>query len=95
MDKAVLVNEQIDAGREFAEAFNACWAVDVLFWLNPADSSEWLLYIASHAINDGNLEDSAYKTGLEAADEIARELMLRELGGLTVIDLIDIIDGWS
>ena len=56
MDKAVLVNEQIDAGRKFAEEFNAYQAVDVLFWLNPADSSEWLLYLASQAINDGNLE---------------------------------------
>jgi len=56
MDKAVLVNEQIDAGREFAEAFNAYQTIDVLFWLNPADSSEWLLYLASQAINDGNLD---------------------------------------
>lgn len=55
-----MVNEQINAGREFAEAFNAYQAVDVLFWLNPADSSEWLLYLASQAINDGNL-DQAYR----------------------------------
>ena len=61
MDKAVLVNEQIDAGREFAEAFNAYQAVDVLFWLNPADSSEWLLYLASQAINEGNLEPAYRK----------------------------------
>ena len=59
MDKTVLVNEQIDAGREFAEAFNAYQVVDVLFWLNHADSSEWLLYLASKAINDGNF-DIAY-----------------------------------
>ena len=59
MDKTVLVNEQIDAGREFAKAFNAYETVDVFFWLNPADSSEWLLYVASKAIDDGNL-DIAY-----------------------------------
>ena len=56
MDKATLVNEQIDAGREFAEAFNDYQTVDVHFWLNPADSSEWKLYLASPAINDSNLE---------------------------------------
>lgn len=55
-----MVNEQIDAGREFAEAFNAYQAVDVLFWLNPVVSSECLLYLASQAINDSN-RDMAYR----------------------------------
>jgi len=59
MDKAILVNEQIDAGREFAEAFNAYQAVDVIFWLNPADSQDWFLYVASDTITDTNL-DLAY-----------------------------------
>jgi hypothetical protein len=59
MDKAILVNEQIDAGREFAEAFNNYQTVDALFWLNPAESSEWELYLASPAINDSNF-DVAY-----------------------------------
>ena len=59
MDKAILVNEQIDAGRDFAEAFNNYQTVDVLFWLNPAESSEWELYLASPAINDSNF-DVAY-----------------------------------
>ncbi|MFQ5672114.1 MAG: Rne/Rng family ribonuclease [Nitrospinales bacterium] len=35
------------------------------------------------------LEDTAVKTNLEAADEIARQLHLRDLGGLIVIDFID------
>ncbi len=35
------------------------------------------------------LEDTASKTNLEAADEIARQLRLRDLGGLVVIDFID------
>lgn len=59
MDKATLVNEQIDAGREFAEEFNKYQVVDVFFWLNPAESSEWELYLASPAINDSNM-DLAY-----------------------------------
>jgi len=35
------------------------------------------------------LEDTAVKTNLEAGDEIARQLRLRDLGGLVVIDFID------
>lgn len=38
---------------------------------------------------DGNLEDTALQTNLEAADEVARQLRLRDLGGLVVVDFID------
>ena len=37
----------------------------------------------------GNIEDTALNTNLEAADEIARQLRLRDAGGLIVIDFID------
>ncbi|MDB5967696.1 MAG: Rne/Rng family ribonuclease [Hydrocarboniphaga sp.] len=37
----------------------------------------------------GSIEDTALNTNLEAADEIARQLRLRDLGGLVVIDFID------
>jgi ribonuclease E len=40
----------------------------------------------------GNIEDTAYRTNLEAADEIARQMRLRDLGGLIVIDFIDMLD---
>jgi ribonuclease E len=40
----------------------------------------------------GNIEETAYRTNLEAADEIARQLRLRDLGGLIVIDFIDMLD---
>ena len=36
-----------------------------------------------------NLEDTAYKTNLEAADEVPRQLKLRDLGGIIIIDFID------
>ena len=39
-----------------------------------------------------NIEETAYRTNLEAADEIARQLRLRDLGGLIVIDFIDMLD---
>ncbi|MCB0328888.1 MAG: Rne/Rng family ribonuclease [Bdellovibrionales bacterium] len=40
----------------------------------------------------GDIEETAYRTNLEAADEIARQLRLRDLGGLVVIDFIDMLD---
>jgi ribonuclease E len=41
------------------------------------------------ATREHNIEDTALKTNLEAADEIARQLRLRDLAGLIVIDFID------
>jgi ribonuclease E len=38
------------------------------------------------------IEDTAFKTNMEAAEEVARQLRLRDLGGLIVIDLIDMRD---
>lgn len=44
------------------------------------------------ATDSQNIEETAYKTNLEAADEVARQLRLRDLGGLVVIDFIDMLD---
>ncbi len=41
------------------------------------------------ATREHNIEDTALKTNLEASDEIARQLRLRDLAGLIVIDFID------
>ncbi|WP_273523461.1 Rne/Rng family ribonuclease, partial [Rhodosalinus sediminis] len=41
------------------------------------------------ATKEGSIEDTALKTNLEAAEEIARQLRLRDLAGLIVIDFID------
>lgn len=43
------------------------------------------------ATGGGGIEETAYRTNLEAADEVARQLRLRDLGGLIVIDFIDMI----
>jgi ribonuclease E len=40
-------------------------------------------------MSEGDIEKTAFKTNMEAATEIARQLRLRDLGGLIVIDLID------
>tara|TARA_B100000029_G_scaffold516649_1_gene632242 strand:- start:2947 stop:4773 length:1827 start_codon:yes stop_codon:yes gene_type:complete len=42
--------------------------------------------------SERNIENTALKTNLEAATEIARQLRLRDLGGLVVIDFIDMDD---
>lgn len=39
-----------------------------------------------------NIEETAYRTNLEAANEIAKQLRLRDLGGLIVIDFIDMVE---
>jgi ribonuclease E len=59
------------------------------------DHTEALLSIdinSARATKGTDIEDTAYKTNLEAADEIARQLRLRDLGGLIVIDFIDMMD---
>ena len=44
---------------------------------------------SARATKGGDIEETALNTNLEAADEIARQLRLRDLGGLVVIDFID------
>ena len=56
------------------------------------DHTEALLSIdinSSKATKGGDIEETALNTNLEAADELARQLRLRDLGGLVVIDFID------
>ena len=59
------------------------------------DHTEALLSIdinSARSTKGTDIEDTAYQTNLEAADEIARQLRLRDLGGLIVIDFIDMMD---
>ena len=44
---------------------------------------------SGRATKEGSIEDTALKTNLEAAEEISRQLRLRDLAGLIVIDFID------
>jgi len=59
------------------------------------DHTEALLSIdinSARATKGADIEETALNTNLEAADEIARQLRLRDLGGLIVIDFIDMMD---
>lgn len=56
------------------------------------DQTEALISIdinSSRSTRGSDIEDTALNTNLEAADEIARQLRLRDVGGLIVIDFID------
>ncbi|MCL4140831.1 UNVERIFIED_CONTAM: hypothetical protein GTU68_066864, partial [Idotea baltica] len=56
------------------------------------DPTEALISIdvnSAKANKGGDIEETAFNTNLEAAEEIARQLRLRDLGGLVVIDFID------
>jgi ribonuclease E len=56
------------------------------------DPTEALVSIdinSARATKGGDIEETALHTNLEAADEIARQLRLRDMGGLVVIDFID------
>ncbi len=44
---------------------------------------------SARAIRGGDIEETATRTNLEAAEEVARQMRLRDLGGLIVIDFID------
>ncbi|MDO5504688.1 MAG: Rne/Rng family ribonuclease, partial [Pseudoxanthomonas suwonensis] len=44
---------------------------------------------SARATRGGDIEETAFNTNLEAAEEVARQLRLRDLGGLVVIDFID------
>lgn len=58
------------------------------------DHTEALISIdinSARATKGSDIEDTATNTNLEAADEVARQLRLRDLGGLVVIDFIDMM----
>jgi len=58
------------------------------------DSAEAMVCIdvnSGKTTSASQLEETATKTNLEAADEVARQLRLRDLGGLVVIDFIDML----
>lgn len=59
------------------------------------DNTEALISIdinSAKATKGGDIEETALQTNLEAADEIARQLRLRDIGGLIVIDFIDMLN---
>ncbi|SHH22579.1 ribonuclease E [Ferrimonas marina] len=57
--------------------------------IDPTEALTAIDINSARATKGGDIEETALQTNLEAADEIARQLRLRDLGGLVVIDYID------
>ncbi len=57
--------------------------------INPTEALVAIDVNSGRATRERNIEETATKTNLEAAEEIARQLRLRDLAGLIVIDFID------
>ena len=60
--------------------------------INPTEALVAIDVNSGRATRERNIEETAYKTNLEAAEEIARQLKLRDLAGLIVIDFIDMME---
>jgi ribonuclease E len=60
--------------------------------LNPTEALVAIDVNSGKATKKESIEETALQTNLEAAEEIARQLRLRDLGGLIVIDFIDMRD---
>jgi len=57
--------------------------------INPTEALVSIDVNSGRATREHDIEDTALKTNLEAAEEVARQLRLRDLAGLIVIDFID------
>ncbi len=60
--------------------------------INPTEAMITIDVNSGRGTSKRNVEETAFKTNMEAAEEIARQLRLRDLGGLIVIDFIDMMD---
>lgn len=59
------------------------------------DHTEALVSIdvnSARSTRGADIEETAFRTNMEAAEEVARQMRLRDLGGLVVIDFIDMED---
>jgi len=57
--------------------------------INPTEALISIDVNSGRSTKERNIEDTALRTNIEAAQEIARQLRLRDLGGLVVVDFID------
>ena len=60
--------------------------------INPTEALVSIDINSGQSIKEVNIEKTALKTNLEAADEISRQIKIRDLSGLIVIDFIDMIN---
>jgi len=60
--------------------------------INPTEALVSIDVNSGKATKERHIEETALRTNLEAAEEVARQLRLRDLGGLVVVDFIDMED---
>ena len=60
--------------------------------INPTEAMITIDVNSGRGSNKRNIEETAFKANIDASEEIARQLRLRDLGGLIVIDFIDMMD---
>ena len=60
--------------------------------IDPTEAMTTIDINSARSTKGKDIEDTAVKTNLEAANEIARQLRLRDVGGLIVIDFIDMLE---
>ncbi|KKB11224.1 ribonuclease E [Devosia geojensis] len=63
--------------------------------INPTEALVSIDVNSGRSTKEHNIEDTALQTNLEAAEEVARQLRLRDLAGLIVIDFIDMVENRS
>ncbi|HEX2859629.1 MAG TPA: Rne/Rng family ribonuclease [Alphaproteobacteria bacterium] len=60
--------------------------------INPTEALVAIDINSGRATQERNIEETAFKTNMEASEEIARQIRLRDLAGLIVVDFIDMED---
>ena len=63
--------------------------------INPTEALVSIDVNSGQSIKESNIEKTALKTNLEAAEQISREIKIRDLSGLIVIDFIDMINFYN
>ena len=63
--------------------------------INPTEALVSIDINSGQSIKEANIEKTALKTNLEAAEEISRQIKIRDLSGLIVIDFIDMINFYN
>ncbi len=63
--------------------------------INPTEALVSIDINSGQSIRESNIEKTALKTNLEATEEIARQIKIRDLSGLLVIDFIDMLNFYN
>ncbi|MCC6807677.1 MAG: Rne/Rng family ribonuclease [Deltaproteobacteria bacterium] len=104
MPKQESMLERYDGRRPLFTEFNVETQVEALFSRRaPLPTGGYLIIDQTEALvsidvnsgknnREGSQEETAFRTNIEAVTEVARQLKLRDLGGIVVVDLIDMMN---